>query len=114
MGDQEPHVELWGDAPRQIIDQMLAQRKIFLLHERNQAAFEGCTGRSTTPSTTTFRTSFARVLADDRVSVRDRVRMAASFGAVMGGCLHVRRRFRRRPVVELSEILRDAVRDLLC
>ena len=33
-------LELWGQLLDQVLGQMLAQRKIFLMHERNQAALE--------------------------------------------------------------------------
>ena len=36
-----------------VLGQMLAQRKLFLMHERNQAAPESCIARITTPNTTT-------------------------------------------------------------
>src|SRR5271166_2308364 len=41
LTDGEPvDLELWGALLDQVMDQMLAQRKIFLMHERNQAALE--------------------------------------------------------------------------
>ncbi len=33
-------LQLWGSLLNELLDQMLAQRKIFLMHERNQAALE--------------------------------------------------------------------------
>jgi hypothetical protein len=45
--------------------------------------------------------------------VRDRVRMAASFGAVMGAIFMSGDAFGDVPSTELSEILRGAVGDLL-
>ena len=40
MGEEPITLELWGELLDEIVDQMLAQRKIFLMHERNQAALE--------------------------------------------------------------------------
>ena len=60
VGDEPMTLELWGQLLDQVVDQMLAQRKLFLMHERNQASSRSCTARSTTPSTTTSRTSSAR------------------------------------------------------
>jgi AcrR family transcriptional regulator len=113
MGDQEPTTALWADLLDQIVDQMLAHRKIFLLHERNQAAFEALHREDHDASHEDLQANFRRVLSDDRVSVRDRVRMAASFGAVMGGIFMSGDAFGDVPSSELSEILRDAVGDLL-
>jgi hypothetical protein len=31
-------LQIWGSLLNELVDQMLAQRKIFLMHERNQAA----------------------------------------------------------------------------
>jgi AcrR family transcriptional regulator len=113
LGDQEPTKARWADLLDQIIDQMLAHRKIFLLHERNQAAFEALHREDHDASHEDLQANFRRVLSDERVSVRDRVRMAASFGAVMGGIFMSGDAFGDVPSSELSEILRDAVGDLL-
>src|SRR3984957_10615769 len=40
MGEEPVTMELWGELLDEIVGQMLAQRKIFLMHERNQAALE--------------------------------------------------------------------------
>jgi AcrR family transcriptional regulator len=113
LGDQEPTPALWADLLDQIVDQMLAHRKIFLLHERNQAAFENLHREEREVSHEDLQANFRRLLSDSRLSVRDRVRMAASFGAVMGGIFMSGDAFGDVPSSELSEILRDAVGDLL-
>ena len=61
---------------------MLAQRKIFLMHERNQAALEKLHREDHDAEHDDIQNQFRRVLADTRVPLRDRVRMAASFGVV--------------------------------
>ena len=61
---------------------MLAQRKIFLMHERNQAALEKLHTKDHDAEHEDIQNQFRRVLADTRVPLRDRVRMAASFGVV--------------------------------
>jgi AcrR family transcriptional regulator len=113
LGDQEPTSALWADLLDQIVDQMLAHRKIFLLHERNQAAFEALHREEHDESHEDLQANFRRVLSDTRVPLRDRVRMAASFGAVMGGIFMAGDAFGEVPSSELSEILRGAVADLL-
>jgi AcrR family transcriptional regulator len=113
MADREPTVELWAELLEQTVDQMLANRKIFLLHERNQAAFEAMHREEHDAQHEDFQERFRRVLADDRLSVRDRVRISASFGAVMGAVVIAGDVFEAVPSQELSEILRGAVRDLL-
>jgi AcrR family transcriptional regulator len=113
MSDQEPTVERWAELLEQTVDQMLANRKIFLLHERNQAAFEAMHREEHDAQHEDFQERFRRVLADDRLSVRDRVRISASFGAVMGAIVIAGDVFATVPSDELSEILRGAVHDLL-
>jgi AcrR family transcriptional regulator len=113
MADQEPSVARWADLLEQLVDQMLANRKIFLLHERNQAAFEAMHREEHVAKHVDLQEQFRRVLADDRLSVRDRVRMSASFGAIMGAIFIAGDAFDTVPSDELGDILRDAVRDLL-
>jgi AcrR family transcriptional regulator len=114
LGAQEPTLSLWADLLDQIVDQMLAHRKIFLLHERNQAAFENLHREERhDASHEDLQAKLRQLLSDGRLSVRDRVRMAASFGAVMGGIFMSGDAFGDVPSTELSEILRDAVGDLL-
>ncbi|HEX3565116.1 MAG TPA: helix-turn-helix domain-containing protein [Acidimicrobiales bacterium] len=113
MGDLEPTMALWAQILDQTVDQMLANRKIFLLHERNQAAFEAMHREEHDAQHEDFQEQFRRVLADQRLSVRDRVRISASFGAVMGAVVIAGDVFASIPSDELSEILRGTVRDLL-
>ena len=40
VGDEPMTLERWGQLLDLVVDQMLAQRKLFLMHERNQAALE--------------------------------------------------------------------------
>jgi AcrR family transcriptional regulator len=113
MADQEPSVARWAELLEQLVDQMLANRKIFLLHERNQAAFEAMHREEHDAKHVDLQEQVRRVLADERLSVRDRVRMSASFGAVMGAVLIAGDAFDAVSSDELGEILRGAVRDLL-
>ncbi len=112
LGD-EPTVERWAEVLNKIIDQMLAHRKIFLLHQRNEAAFEALHREEHDAQHEDLQASLERVLSDGRLSVHDRVRMAASFGAVVGGIFESGDAFSDVPSSVLSEILRDAVGDLL-
>ena len=113
LGDHEPTPARWADLLDQVVDQMLAHRKIFLLHERNQAALEALHQEEHDVQHEDLQANIRRVLTDSRLSVRDRVRMAASFGAVMGAIFMSGDAFGDVPSRELSEILRGAVGDLL-
>jgi AcrR family transcriptional regulator len=113
LSDQEPTAALWADLLEQVVDQMLANRRIFLLHERNQAAFEALHREEHDATHDDLQANFRRVLSDGRVPVRDRVRMAASFGAVMAGIFMAGDALDDIPSSELGEQLRDAVGDRL-
>jgi AcrR family transcriptional regulator len=113
MGHEPVTLELWGELLDQIVDQMLAQRRIFLMHERNQAALEKLHREDHEAEHEDIQNQFRRVLADPRVPVRDRVRMAAAFGAVFSGLFMSGDAFESLSDHELGELLRQAVRDLL-
>jgi AcrR family transcriptional regulator len=113
LGDQVPTMALWADLLERIADQLLANRKIFLLHERNQAAFEELHREDHDAANDDLQAQFRQVLADPRVPIEDRVRMAASFGAVMAGIFIAGDAFDDVPTADLGAMLRGAVRDLL-
>ena len=106
-------LELWGDLLDQIVGQMLAQRKLFLFHERNQAALEKLHRKDHDAEHEDIQDKFRRVLADPRVPLRDRVRMACSFGAVFAGLFMSGDAFEGTSNQALGDLLRDAVHDVL-
>jgi AcrR family transcriptional regulator len=113
IGTHEPTAALWGELLEEMVDQMLANRKIFLLHERNQAAFEALHRQEHEAAHDDLQEQFRKVLSDPRVPTRDRVRMAASFGAVMAGIFVAGNAFDDISSSELSQLLRSTVRDVL-
>ena len=56
---------------------------------------------------------FRQALADPSLSLRDRVRMACSLGAVFGGLLMPGDAFDNVSSAELGSLVRDAVRDIV-
>jgi AcrR family transcriptional regulator len=113
LAGEPVELKIWTDLLDQLIDQMLAQRKIFLLHERNQAALEKLHREDHDAEHEDIQAQFKRVLADPRLSVRDRVRMACSFGAVFAGLILSGDAFEGTSNRELGDLLRGAVADLL-
>lgn len=113
MGQNVPTPSRWADLLDKVIEQMLANRKIFLLHERNQAAFEGLHSEEHDADHDDLQAQLKRVLSDERVDVEDRVRMAASFGAVIAGVFLAGDAFDAVPSPELGLMLQDVVKDLL-
>jgi AcrR family transcriptional regulator len=106
-------LELWGELLDRIIGQMLAQRKLFIFHERNQTALEKLHQEHHDAEHDDIQDKFRRVLADPRLPLRDRVRMACSFGAAFAGLFMSGDAFEGTANQELGDLLREAVRDVL-
>jgi AcrR family transcriptional regulator len=106
-------LELWGELLDRIIGQMLAQRKLFIFHERNQTALEKLHQEHHDAEHDDIQEKFRKVLADPRLPLRDRVRMACSFGAAFAGLFMSGDAFEGTANQELGDLLRDAVRDVL-
>jgi AcrR family transcriptional regulator len=104
----------WRELLDRVIDQMLANRKLFVLHERNRAAFEHLHSDEGHDSEhDDFEEKFRAVLADKGVPLKERVRLACSLGAVMSGLFLAGDLFSDVASSTLGEMLRDAVKDLL-
>jgi AcrR family transcriptional regulator len=106
-------LETWGSALSELLDQMAAQRKLFLMHERNQAALEKLHSKNHDDEHDDFQQQFRRALADPSLSLRDRVRMACSLGAVFGGLFMAGDAFDNVSSAELGSLVQDALRDLV-
>jgi AcrR family transcriptional regulator len=106
-------LQLWGSLLNELLDQVVAQRKIFLMHERNQAAMEKLHRKDHDAEHDDLQQRFRQALTDSSVSLRDRVRMACSLGAVFGGLLMAGDAFENVSSAELGSLVQDAVRDLV-
>jgi len=110
-------VALWADLLDEVMGEMLAQRSLFLLHERNQAALEKLHGTQHgivhDAEHEDLQQAFHRVLADKSVPLRDRIRMACSFGAVFACLFMAGDAFADVSDDDLGDQVRSAVRDLL-
>jgi len=113
MGDEPVTLEQWGTLLDHVVDQMLGQRKLFLMHERNQAALEKLHRKDHDAEHEDIQNQFRRVLADSRVPVRDRVKMAASAGILFSGLFLSGDAFASSSNEELGGMLRDIIRDVL-
>jgi AcrR family transcriptional regulator len=113
MGDRPMDIETWGVLLDALVDQMLAQRNIFLLHQRNQAAMEKLHSKDHMDKHDDIQARLLTLMADPRVPLRDRVRMAASIGVVLSGLLLSGDGFSSSTNQELGDLLRDAVRNVL-
>jgi AcrR family transcriptional regulator len=111
---EEPFsLTLWSSLLDDLLDQMIAQRKIFLLHERNQAAMEKLHGTAHDTEHEDLQERFRAILSNSDISLRDRVRMACSFGALFGGLIMTGDAFDDASSTDLGAMLREAVHDLI-
>ena len=113
LTSQTVTLQAWGSLLDELLDQMLAQRKIFLMHERNQAALEKLHRKDHDDEHDDIQQRFRQALTDPSLSLRDRVRMACSLGAVFGGMLMAGDAFDNVSSAELGSLIRDAVRDVV-
>jgi AcrR family transcriptional regulator len=113
MGEEPVTLELWGELLDEVVDQMLAQRQLFLMHERNQAALEKLHREEHDAEHEDLQNQFRQVLADTRVSLEDRVRIAASFGVLFSGLFLSGEAFASTTNEELGRLLRSVLRDVL-
>jgi AcrR family transcriptional regulator len=113
-GDEPMTLEAWGALITRLIDEITAQRMLFLLHERNQAAFEKLHGSKEHDSAhEDIQGRFRAVLADPRVPLADRVRMAGAFGVLFAGIFLYGDVFSSATTEELRDILAGIVQDVL-
>jgi AcrR family transcriptional regulator len=113
VGDQPMSLELWGQLLDQVVDQMLAQRKLFLMHERNQASLEKLHSEDHDAEHDDIQNQFRKILLDTRVAERDRVRMAAAFGAAFAGLFLAGESFPDSDTAKLGVMLRECIRDVI-
>ena len=113
LAGQTVTLELWGSLLDELLDQMLAQRKLFLMHERNQAALEKLHRKDHDDDHDDIQQRFRQALTDPSLALRDRVRMACSLGAVFGGLLMAGDAFSDVSSAEFGSLVRDTVRDIV-
>jgi AcrR family transcriptional regulator len=113
LAGQTVTLQTWGSLLNEVLDQIVAQRKIILMHERNQAALEKLHRKDHDDDHDDIQQRFRQALADPSLSLRDRVRMACSVGAVFGGLLIAGDAFDDVSGVEVGSLIKDAVRDLV-
>jgi AcrR family transcriptional regulator len=105
--------ELWARILDSAVDAALANRRLFLMHERNRAAFENLHSQDHAGEHDQIEVRFRELLADRTLPVPARVRLACSLGALMTGVMFGGEAFADVSVDEFGDALRGAVRDLL-
>jgi AcrR family transcriptional regulator len=113
VGEGPVTLALWEELLDDIVGEMLAQRKIFLMHERNQATLEKLHREDHDAEHEDIQNQFRRVLEDVRLPLRDRVRMSASFGVIFSSLFLAGDAFESTTNEELGDMLRDILHDVL-
>lgn len=96
-----------------MIGDMVANRKLFVMHERNQAAFEQLHRESHDEDHEDMQAQFRRLLSDPTISVTDRIRMACAVGACMGTLVFAGSYLEDVPSDTFGDVLRDVVHEIL-
>jgi AcrR family transcriptional regulator len=113
LGSAPADVGAWARLLDELIDEMLANRKIFLMHERNRSAFEQLHRRDHDEEHEDFEDRLRQLVSDDAVPLRDRVRIACALGAMMGGLVLSGDMLADVPTERLGDLFREVIADLL-
>jgi hypothetical protein len=106
-------VAAWPGLLDKFIDQVLANRELFLLHQRNRSAFEQLADNERHQAENEdIEQRFGRLLANPALPLADRVRMACSIGAITSAMMGVVGTYGDVPVEDVVKHVRDAVHDL--
>ncbi len=98
-----------------VLDEVLANRRIFVLMERNRTAIEGLRGHDVEHQAEhkELEQRWSDFVGNPRISLRDRVRVAAALGAVMAGAVGTTRGLGVEAPQGLKEELISVLRDVL-
>jgi AcrR family transcriptional regulator len=111
--DAPMSLEAWNGLLVRLMEQIAAHRKLFLLHMRNQAAFEKLHRDDDHEAAhDDLQTRIREILADPRVPLRDRVRMAGAFGVLFANIFLYGDSLSASDE-EMREALAEAIHDVL-
>ncbi len=113
MESEPVTLELWGELLEAVVDQVIAQRPIFLMHQRNEAAIEKLHDHAHEAEHEDIQNRLRLVLGDPSLPLHDRVRMAAAVGVVFSGVVFAADAFVESYDGELAAELRQALHDVL-
>jgi AcrR family transcriptional regulator len=109
-------IAAWPGLVDTFIDEVLANRELFLLHQRNQSAFAKIVDDERHQAENEdIEERFRRVLSNTAIPLEQRVRMAASVGAVMVALMGATdgNLFGDASTEEVADRVRAVVRDIV-
>jgi AcrR family transcriptional regulator len=113
LSDEREAVAAWPHLVDRLIDDVMANRDLFLVHQRNQQAFEQIADTEEhRQANDDIEQRFRRVIASSAVPLADRVRMACSVGAVMIGLMGADAIFGDEPPERVAELVRSTVHEM--
>lgn len=111
--DDSEVVARWPLLLDRFIDEVLANRDLFLLHQRNEQAFHQLADNDRhRAENEDMEERFKRFLANGAIPLEARVRMACSIGAVFAGLMGAGSLFGETPADEVAPHVRAIVGDL--
>ena len=114
LKDGPARAAAWPTLIDHFIDQVLENRELVLLHQRNHSALEELhNDQRHRAANDDMEQRFRRILQSPQIPLAQRVRMVSSVGAVVTTLVGGEALFADVPMTELAELLRAAVRDLL-
>lgn len=102
----------WAAVLRGLVDTILANRKLFVLHQRNQTALSGLHIKGHDGDHEDMEQQFRQILANPAIPARDRVRLSCALGALLSSLMSVSELGDLGPEA-YGELLREAITDLL-
>ena len=114
LEDGQARVDAWPALIDHFIDQVIDNRELVLLHQRNHRALEALTNNERHRAESgDAEEQFRRLLQSPAIPLDHRVRMACSISAIVGVLATGEALFGEAPLAELAEHVRAAVHDLL-
>jgi AcrR family transcriptional regulator len=111
--DQQ-RADAWPALLDDFIDQVIENRELVLLHQRNHSAMETLQNSARHEAENDdIEQQFRRILQSPDIPLERRVRMACSISAVVGALATGEAVFGDVPMQELAELVRSAVHDIL-
>lgn len=109
--DGAARVAIWPRLANEMIDFMVDNRELLLLHNRNRSAFESLEA-SMVQGGRDVEVRFERILSSPAMALRERVRMAAMVGVITEVFGESAAAFEDVPPEELADLVREAIADL--
>ena len=109
--DGTARVAIWPRLANEMIDFMVDNRELLLLHNRNRSAFESLEPAMVRDGRD-IEARFERILSSPAMPLRERVRMAAMVGVITEVFGESAAAFEDVPPEELADLVREAIADL--